>query len=151
MKKRELTAQVRSAGVAPIDYETLAHFRYELREFLAFSEQAAGRMHLTANQHQALLTLKASGPNETLSIGQLAKRLVLKHHSAVGLTNRLVARRLVVRTRDFSDRRRICIQLTPKSRNILAHVSKAHLSELRLRAPRLISLLSRLRKVGLPG
>jgi hypothetical protein len=43
--------------LADEDYTALADFRHALRQFLAFSEQAATTCGLTPQQHQALLAI----------------------------------------------------------------------------------------------
>ncbi len=73
------------------DYEGLAAFRHALRRFLAVAEARARDAGLTAQQHQALLSIKAGFPGrEEVSIGDLAEHLLLRNHSAVGLVERLV-------------------------------------------------------------
>jgi len=59
----------RKAGTAPVDYETLARFRYELRRFQAFSEAAANKSGLTAQQHQALLAIRGFSRRDAVSVG----------------------------------------------------------------------------------
>ena len=87
-------------------------FRYGLRKFLAFSEQAALAMGLTPQQHQALLAIKGAPEADSLSIKQIAERLLVRHHTAVGLIDRLVDLGMVTRTIDSTDRRRILVSLT---------------------------------------
>src|SRR6185437_10170922 len=98
--------RARHHALAKGDYETLAEFRYLLRQFGAFSEDAARRAGLTAQQHQVLLAVKGFPRREEVSIGELAERLNLKHHSVVGLVNRLTGRGLIQRRQDVADRRR---------------------------------------------
>src|SRR5215469_11314344 len=79
----------RKPALALADYERLAEFRYLLRRFLIFSESAAVAAGLTAQQHQALLAIKGAGSMADLTTGALAERLGIRHHSAVGLVDRL--------------------------------------------------------------
>jgi hypothetical protein len=44
-------------GLPRESYAAIAAFRLELRRFLAFSEAAAGKVGLPAQQHQALLAI----------------------------------------------------------------------------------------------
>ena len=53
------TQKVQSA-ISQGDYEILAAFRFELRRFLNFSEQAAKALGMTPQQHQSLLAIRAS-------------------------------------------------------------------------------------------
>ena len=79
----------RRAAPASVDYEALARFRYQLRLFLAFSEAAARRAGLTPQQHQALLAIKGFAGPAPASVGDLARFLLIRHHTAVELVNRM--------------------------------------------------------------
>src|SRR5258706_612927 len=107
-------------------YETLAAFRYALRQFVRFSEQAAQAAGITAQQHQALLAIKGFPGRDSVTVGELAERLQLRHHSAVGLVDRLVTEKLVTRSSSTEDRRLVLIQLTDRGENVLAKLSSAH-------------------------
>jgi DNA-binding MarR family transcriptional regulator len=133
-------------GLAKADYESLAEFRYLLRRFAAFSEQAAREAGLTAQHHQALLAVKGFPGRERITIGELAERLNLRHHSVVGLVDRLVARGMLRRERDPEDGRRVVIGITPTAQELLVGLSLVHRDELRRLAPLLQTLLQRLSK-----
>jgi DNA-binding MarR family transcriptional regulator len=126
------------------DYETLAAFRHALRRFLAFSESAARASGLTAQQHQAILTIKGHATGGPLTIGELADHLLIRHHSAVELVDRLVQAGLVDRLKAEGDRRRVVVGLTAKAESILADLSAIHLDELRRSRALLAQLLERL-------
>jgi DNA-binding MarR family transcriptional regulator len=126
------------------DYETLAAFRYALRQFLRFSEEAAQRVGLTPQQHQALLAIKGFPGRDRLVIGELAERLQIRHHSAVGLVDRLVAQGLVERQAHPDDRRQVYVALTARGLALLEQLSAAHREELRRLAPELRTLLDEL-------
>ena len=130
--------------LAPHDYEILAEFRYLLMRFAAFSEQAAHAAGLAPRQHQALLAIKGYPGGAAVTIGQLAERLGIQHHSTVGLVDRLVGRGYLVRSADPRDRRRTHLALTASGERALAGLSAAHQVELRRVAPLLKSLLGRL-------
>jgi DNA-binding MarR family transcriptional regulator len=112
------------------DYSALAELRYVLRRFLDFSEKAARKAGLTPRQHQALLVIKGYRGGEPISIGDLAERLIIHHHSAVELANRLVESGLVVRLHDENDQRRVLLCLTERANACLEELSGAHLDEL---------------------
>ena len=135
-------------NLAKGDYETLAEFRYLLRRFGAFSEEAAREAGLTVQQHQALLAIKGFPGREEITIGELAERLNLKHHSVVGLVDRLMARALIHRRHDEMDRRRVLVTLTPQAQDLLLELTLAHKDELRRLAPLLQGLLHRLDVAG---
>jgi DNA-binding MarR family transcriptional regulator len=130
--------------LVPLDYEMLAEFRYLLMRFAAFSEQAAHAAGLAPRQHQALLAIKGYPGGGRVSIGDLAERLGIRHHSTVGLVDRLVSRRYLVRHEDGHDRRRTFLSLTASGERALAGLSAAHRQELRRVAPLLQALLGRL-------
>ena len=122
------------------DYEQLAEFRYQLRRFLTFSEAAAAEAGLTPQHHQALLAIKGF-PGGNISTGQLSERLGIKHHSAVGLIDRLAANGMVKRQTGEVDRRLVFLILTPKAEKLLAELSLTHRDELGKMAPLLRKFL----------
>ncbi|HVU41366.1 MAG TPA: MarR family transcriptional regulator [Xanthobacteraceae bacterium] len=134
------SAGTSSRPLTAADYERLAEFRYALRRFLVFSEDAAKASGLTGQQHQALLAINAFG-RKPMTTGELAKRLAIRHHSAVGLIDRLAAKSLVKRLSGPDDRRQVLLALTPKSDTLLAKLSEAHRRELKRLAPLFESLL----------
>jgi DNA-binding MarR family transcriptional regulator len=137
--------EVQPVAVSDADYEALAAFRRGLREFLAFSEAQARAAGLTPQQHQALLAIRGA-PGRALSIGALADDLILKPHSALELSDRLVAAGFVLRTADPTDRRRVTLTLTRKAQTLLARLSAAHLTELDRQQSLLRNLMRRLEK-----
>jgi DNA-binding MarR family transcriptional regulator len=126
-----------------MDYETLAEFRYVLRRFLNRSAAAAKSARLTPQQHQALLAVRGH-VGGAISIGRLAEKLMVKHHSAGELVERLLQAGLVERRTDPADRRRTFVSLSSRARRLLAALSTAHLEELRLIQPSLQRLLAKL-------
>jgi DNA-binding MarR family transcriptional regulator len=125
-------------------YETLAAFRYSLRRFIRFSEGAAQAAGVTAQQHQALLAIKGFPARDQITVGELAERLQLRHHSAVGLIDRLVMEKLVVRAPSADDRRQVLIQLTRRGERVLGKLASIHREQLARIGPELSQLLQRL-------
>lgn len=130
------------------DYELLADFRYALRKFAAFSENAAAGLDLMPQQHQALLAIKGSRPGAPgrrgLYVGEIAERLLVRPHTAAELVNRLERLDLVSREPDPEDGRRVEVVLTDKAERILASLSASHLEELRAMRLLLTRLLARI-------
>jgi len=124
------------------NYRALADFRYEIRRFLNFSERAAREAGLEPHQHQALLAIKGLGPHRVATIGVLAERLQVRHHSAVELADRLQSKGLVRRSRSESDRRQVRLLLTTQGENLLRRVTLPHRSELRSAGMRLLETLA---------
>lgn len=117
----------------------MAEFRYQIRRFLRFSEQAAERAGLEPRQHQLLLAVKGHSGEPT--VGDLAERLQLRHHSVVGLIDRLEERGLVKRSRAEADRRHVRVRLTRKGEALLRKLSLDHRAELRSAGKNLVKTL----------
>jgi DNA-binding MarR family transcriptional regulator len=130
--------------VSKADYETLAAFRYALRQFLRFSEEAAGKVGLTPQQHQALLAIKGYPGRDYVTIGELAERLRIRHHSVVGLVDRLETQNLVARQGAEADRRQVYVTVTPHGVSLLEQIAAAHRTELQRIGPQLRQLLIQL-------
>jgi DNA-binding MarR family transcriptional regulator len=112
------------------DYQALSEFRYLIRSFLEFSQNEARAAGLTPRQHQALLQLKGLPADIPATIGALAERLRIRHHSAAELADRLTESGLVVRRHDALDQRRVLLDLTALAERHLADLSAVHLDEL---------------------
>ncbi|MFL5297037.1 MAG: MarR family winged helix-turn-helix transcriptional regulator [Phenylobacterium sp.] len=119
-----------------------------LRRFGAFSEAAAQDAGVTAQQHQALLAIRAHGGPEPMSVGELAECLLIKNHSAVELVARLVARGLVSRRPSEADRRRVELWLTSEAEATLEEITRKNLRELSSTAPVFRDLLRTLQRIG---
>jgi DNA-binding MarR family transcriptional regulator len=126
------------------DVETLAAFRYALRQFVSFSDEAARAAGLTPQQHQALLSIQGFPGRAEVTISELAERLQIRHHSAVGLVDRLAALKLVERRAGQADRRQVFVRLTPAGRRVLRRLSAAHRAELQRLGPELVRLITAL-------
>ncbi|HEY1050784.1 MAG TPA: MarR family transcriptional regulator [Prosthecobacter sp.] len=133
-----------SRKLSKSQYELLASFRFALRQFLRFSEDAAQEAGVTPQQHQALLAIKGFPGRDRITVGELAERLQIAHHSAVGLVDRLAAERLVARETSEEDRRRVFITLTRRGEDILEGLSSVHRAQLRRIGPEMGALLARL-------
>lgn len=126
------------------DYKALAEFRYQIRRFLHFSEEAARSAGIEPQQHQMLLTIKGLPENNRASVRTLAERMQLQHHSTVELLDRMEHAGLVKRQRGEQDRREVLVSATPKGERLLRELSLHHQNELRNNGPELAVALSRL-------
>lgn len=147
----------RAASAAPskggamreADYVALAQFRYQIRSFLAFSEAAAQDQGLTPQQHQALLGIKGFVHAQPATVGDIARFLLIRHHSAVELLNRMAKVGLISKVADPEDARRVHLKLTGKGEQKLRALSRRNLEELRRAAsPALSRLLKSFRQSG---
>ena len=128
------------------EYRALAQFRYQIRRYLHFSEEEARRYGLEPQQHQLLLAIKGLPPDVAATIGELADRLQLKHHSMVELVDRLENHGYVTRAAGTDDRRQVMVHLTREGARVLRQLSIAHRSELDTAGPALSVALRLLRK-----
>lgn len=131
-----------SKSVTDEEYAVLAEFRYSLRKFLHFSSKEAEKVHLTPKQHQCLLALRGFSTEERrVNVGDLAEWLQIKHHSAVGLINRMEEQGLIIRDQSKSDKRKVFIELSPKGRDLLEELTAVHKEEIKRIGPQLKELL----------
>ena len=138
---------MRSSPITLRDYHRMASLRYAMRKFLRFSKEfLSSQAKLTPEQYEAMLALKAFSADGTLTVGQLSERVQVKHHTAVSLTDKLAARKLVTKQRGGCDRRRVYVKLTTSGTRLMELLAAAHRRELKKRAPEIIKVLSKLKK-----
>ncbi|HWX01580.1 MarR family winged helix-turn-helix transcriptional regulator [Collimonas sp.] len=119
-----------STSLSKQDFEALSSFRYQLRKFLRFSEEAAQAEGVTPQQYLLLLHVKGSPGRNWASIGELAERLQSQHHSVVALVSRCEKLQLVQRRSSDTDRRQVNIHLLPDGERCLAKLAELHHAEL---------------------
>jgi DNA-binding MarR family transcriptional regulator len=142
MTRTRKVSRVRQLATA--DYVRLAAFRLALRRFLHFSEMAAAKVGLTGQQHQAMLVLRSREGREPVTINDLARQLLIRHNSAVGLVDRLVAQGLVGRHQAEEDRRKVWLRLTRKGEQVLVNLAALHRRKLQRIGPELNRVLDEL-------
>jgi DNA-binding MarR family transcriptional regulator len=125
------------------DYQALAEFRFQIRKFLHFSDLAIVAAGLERAQYQLMLTIKGLPAELRPRIRDVANRMLIQHHSAVELVNRLETGGFVRRERAEGDRREVLLALTPKGERVLAELALHHHQELQDAAPALVSALRR--------
>lgn len=124
------------------NYRSLSEFRHQVRCFLRYSEDAARAHQIEPQQHQLLLAIKGLPEGKAPTIGELAGRLQIKHHSTVDLINRLARDGRIVREQGTADRREVLVRLTPEGERILRELSLEHQTELTKIGPRLMRALA---------
>lgn len=129
------------AKISNADYRSLAAFRFEIRKFLAFSEQAARSVGIEPQQHQLLLAVRGLSADARPTIRMAAERLCVKHHTAVALVDKLERRGLLARERALDDRREVLLRLTPEGEAMLRELSALHRDQLRTVGPAMVSAL----------
>ena len=129
-------------ALSKTDYEQLAAWRYSLRRFLRFSEEAAVAAGVTPRQHQALLAIQGMPGRAEATVGELAERLQLKHHSTVELVDRLEAAGLMKRKVSAEDGRQVRLTVTAKGLKLLGSLTLTNREELKRVGPELAKILS---------
>jgi DNA-binding MarR family transcriptional regulator len=123
------------------DFKAMAELRYQIRRFLRFSENAAREAGIEPQQHQLLLAVRGLPDGLKPTIGVLAERMQLQHHSTVELIDRLVDRGFLSRLRATDDRRQVFVKLTRDGEEFLKTLSLHHLQELRSAGPKFVKIL----------
>lgn len=127
-------------------YRELAEFRRQIRRFLHFSETTAKEHGVEPQQHQLLLAVHGLPEDVKPTIGEIASRLFIQHHSAVELVNRLERTGAIARHPGTDDKREVLIRLTPAGRAILRKLALAHRDELERTGPELAATLKTILK-----
>lgn len=123
------------------DYRALSEFRFQIRRFLHFSEEQARLHGVEPRQHQLLLAIHGLPAERKATISELAGRLLIRHHSAVELIDRLADHGLVKRHHGNPDHREVIVSLTRSGSAVLRKLTQAHREELETLGPMLAAAL----------
>ena len=126
------------------NFKAMAELRYQIRRFLRFSENAARQAGIEPQQHQLLLAVRGLPDALKPTIGVLAERMQLQHHSTVELIDRLVERGFLFRLRSTDDKRQVLVKLTHNGEEFLKRLSLHHLQELQSAGPTFLKVLQSL-------
>ncbi|MBT2301364.1 winged helix-turn-helix transcriptional regulator [Variovorax paradoxus] len=127
--------------------EALSEFRFRLRSFLRFSEDAARDAGITVLQYQLMLHTQGFPGREWATVSEIAERLQAQPHGVVALVSRCEEAGLVRRKPSTVDRRQVEVHLLPRGRRTLAKLATAHADDLEELAEA-VRLASGLRGVG---
>lgn len=130
--------------ITSAEYRALAELRYRIRLFLREGDATALSEGLEPQQYQMLLAIRGLEEGELATVGTLAERLAIKHHSAVELIDRLEKRGFVKRLREKEDRRQVRVLLMSRGEKALAEVVKERISELRASGSALVGTIETL-------
>jgi DNA-binding MarR family transcriptional regulator len=123
--------KVRTRKLHKSDFEQLSEFRYQMRRFERFSEQAAQNEGITPLQYLLLLHIKGYPERDWATVGELAERLQAQHHGVVALVSRCEALSLVRRRVSETDRRQVEVHLETAGERVLERLAELHRAELR--------------------
>ncbi|WP_027214613.1 MarR family winged helix-turn-helix transcriptional regulator [Burkholderia sp. WSM2232] len=121
----------RARGLRKVDFEQLSEFRYQMRRFERFSEQAAQSEGITPLQYLLLLHIKGYPERDWATVGELAERLQSQHHGVVALVSRCEALNLVRRQTSETDRRQVEVHIEKAGERVLARLAELHRAELK--------------------
>jgi len=99
--------------VSEVEFHAVAAYFGMLRSFINHSKTAARHFGITPQQYDALLEICSCSEPAAITVGGLAKRLNIKHNTAVMIINRLCHKGYVIRVQSERDHRQVHLQLTP--------------------------------------
>lgn len=134
--------------ITSAEYQALAELRYLIRKFIGEGDAVARAAGLEPQQYLLLLALRGLPPGKEATISSLADRLLLKHHSAVELIDRMEAHGYVKRNRSRDDRRSVLVALLPRGEKLLEQVASNRIGELRSSGAVLVAAISALLEDG---
>lgn len=130
------------------DYRALSEFRFQIRRFLHFSEEQARLHGIEPRQHQLLLAIRGLPDGRKATVSELAGRLLIRHHSAVELIDRLADHGLVKRAHGNPDHREVIVSLTRSGSAVLRKLTETHRQELETLGPMLAVALRSVSRRG---
>ncbi len=113
-----------------LEFEALSEFRFQIRRFERFSEDAVQAFGITPLQYLLLLHVKGFPGRTFATVGELAERLQAKPHGAVALVTRCEENGFVERRASATDRRQVEIHLLAEGERVLGHLAALHRTEL---------------------
>ena len=116
------------------NFEQLSEFRYQMRRFERFSEQAAQDAGITPLQYLQLLHIKGDPDRDWSTVGEISERLQAHHHGVIVLVSRCEALDLIKRKASETDRRQVEVHLLKTGEKILARLAELHQAEVKLPA-----------------
>lgn len=130
--------------ISAAEYQAMAELRYRIRLFLREGDAAARSAGLEPQQYLLLLAIRGLPADSAAKIQALADSLLIKHHSAVELVDRLEKRGLVRRSRSRDDRRQVLVSLLPKGQRVLERVVQQRINEVRAGGSQLVRAIDAL-------
>ena len=137
------TRSTKRRNLTLAEYRKLSEFRFQIRRFLRFSEDAARGKGLEPQQHQTLLAIKGAPAGEDPTIAFLARRMQLAHHTMVELVDRVVEKGLAERKPSTIDRRSTLVHLTPEGMRVLSDLSLVTYEQIQTKFVELLEALQR--------
>jgi DNA-binding MarR family transcriptional regulator len=112
------------------EFEGLSEFRYQMRRFERFSENASRSHGVTPLQYLLLLHIKGFPGRAYANVGELSERLQAKPHGVAALVSRCELRGLVQRRPSERDGREVEVHLLKEGEQLLLKLVALHRAEL---------------------
>lgn len=125
------------------NYRSLAEFRYQIRLFIADSDETARFAGLEPEQFQLLLAVRGMPQGSSATIQRLASRLLVRHNTAVERIDRLVRMGLLRRAHSRTDHRVVFVELSVRGKRIVEKLAQKRVRELRRNGHELIAALTK--------
>ena len=125
------------------NYRSLAEFRYQIRLFIADSDETARSAGLEPEQFQLLLAVRGMPQGSSATIQRLASRLLVRHNTAVERIDRLVRMGLLRRAHSRTDHRVVFVELSVRGKRIVEKLAQKRVRELRRNGHELIAALTK--------
>lgn len=124
-------AAARPEALTKAEFDALSEFRFQIRRFERFSENAVRACGITPLQYLLLLHVKGYPGRSYATVGELAERLQAKPNGVVALISRSEEHALVERRPSGTDRRQVEIHLLEAGELVLRKLAQRHRAELR--------------------
>jgi DNA-binding MarR family transcriptional regulator len=112
------------------EFEALSEFRFQIRRFERFSEDAVQACGITPLQYLLLLHVKGFPGRDFATVGELAERLQARPNGVVALVTRCEENGFVERRQGVEDRREVQVHLLSEGERLLRHLAELHRTEL---------------------
>lgn len=106
-------------GFNESEYRDREVLMYAIRCLVHLGEELARQAGITRQQQALLLIVRGHAHYPTVTVGDVADRLLTQPHSASKLVERGVQQGLLDRQEDPADRRRVLLSLTSKGQQLL--------------------------------
>lgn len=127
------------------EYRALAELLYCIQRFVHDADTAARQAGLSPQHYLMMLAIRGLPLSGADTIGTLAEREALRHHSAVELIDRLEERGYVRRSRGQKDRRLVMVSLLWSEEWLLEEVVRRRLGELHSNGRWLVQTIDQIR------
>ena len=122
-------------------YRGLAEFRYQIRRFVSFSEQAARAAGLEPPQHQLMLAIHGLPPAKRPNVPTLAERMCMDVDACQTLAEGLVSRGMIRWAANPTDRREKLLALTETGQVLLRTLTSLHRNQVLAVGPSFVQAL----------